>query len=216
MVPIGNASMLKKWIVDNVDMPVIKRCFTSGEPITEGTGVYMSTDGKVYTYDTANKDTYIGIASDSVYANKSVTIILQGYLKVPFSGWDKGILYYMDSSGNLVTTATNKKVAVGVAKDAIIVYNNLDVIDVTSAVREEFLVGEPGALYAGASTYTITGDGIIEDSLSISLDGTDLPQDRTDRISYTVVYNPTNAVVTFNQAMQNDQYYIFKCLKNSI
>lgn len=49
---------------------------------------------------------------------------------------------------------------------------------------------------------------IINDSINISLDGSVLPRNDNTQISYTVVYNPTNVIITFNQSVSLTQQYI--------
>lgn len=114
---------MKQWIIDNVDISTVRRCFKCGVAISAGTGVYISAvDGKIYPYTTTTKDAYVGIAEDSGMPNKFIDVVTHGYLKVPGSGWAAGLVYYVNNGGGLTAGAGDTAAAVGYAEDAIIVY----------------------------------------------------------------------------------------------
>lgn len=125
MIPINNDQQFAAWIAANVPIPSIRKQFFSGAFITGGTGVYMATDGKVYPYTTSNSDTYIGIAEKTTAISCVFTVVIQGYLKVVGSGWSAGQVYYIQNGGSLTTSAADKKVAIGVENDAVVVYTDL-------------------------------------------------------------------------------------------
>lgn len=79
----------------------------------------------------------------------------------------------------------------------------------------QFVVGEPGApMVDGQTTLVISLTGFIENSVDIALDGTDLPLNRNDRISFTVDYsNPVQITITFNQGVSNGQLYEIRGLR---
>ena len=123
MVPISNDQQFAAWIVDNVNIPSIKKVFTAGTVITAGTGVYMSTDGKVYPYTTSNIDTFLGVAQNTTAINCAFVVVMQGYLRVPLSGWQKGLVYYIQNGG-IVGLSGDKKMAIGVGDDQVVIINN--------------------------------------------------------------------------------------------
>jgi hypothetical protein len=123
MIPIQNDQQFLSWIRRNAVISTLRKEFTAGVPITAGTGVYMSTDGKVYPYITAHQDTYIGIAENSTAVNCAFIVVLQGYLNVPSSGWQAGTVYSMTSGGSISSGAGDFKVAIGVETNGIVIYN---------------------------------------------------------------------------------------------
>lgn len=124
MIPISNEQQFAAWIVDNVNIPSIKRVFTAGVPITAGTGVFMSTDGKVYPYTTSDMDTFLGLAQNTTAINCAFVVVMQGYIKIPLSGWQKGLVYFIQNGGSLTTFPADKKIAIGVGDDAVVIINN--------------------------------------------------------------------------------------------
>jgi hypothetical protein len=73
----------------------------------------------------------------------------------------------------------------------------------------QFRVGDVGApMTVGQDTLTLNYAGIINPSIEITLDGTELPYADNNQISYTATYNPTNVQIVFNQAVQNSQLYM--------
>lgn len=77
-----------------------------------------------------------------------------------------------------------------------------------------FVIGQGGSpMNAGDTILTLNFSslvitGIISDSINISLDGSVLPRNDNTQISYTVAYNSTSVIITFNQGVQNTQQYI--------
>lgn len=72
----------------------------------------------------------------------------------------------------------------------------------------QFKVGEGGALMtAGETLLTLTLSGVVNPSVEITLDGTEMPYGRSDILSYTVTYNPTNVQILFNQGVTDGQLY---------
>lgn len=78
----------------------------------------------------------------------------------------------------------------------------------------DFVIGQGGSpMNAGDTVLTLNFSSllitsIINDSINISLDGSVLPRNDNTQISYTVVYNPTNVIITFNQSVSLTQQYI--------
>lgn len=77
-----------------------------------------------------------------------------------------------------------------------------------------FVIGQGGSpMNPGDITLTLNFSslgitGIINDSINISLDGSVLPRNDNTQISYTISYNSTSVIITFNQGVQNNQQYI--------
>lgn len=77
-----------------------------------------------------------------------------------------------------------------------------------------FVIGQGGSpLNPGDTALTLNFSslgviGIIEDSVNISLDGSVLPRNDNTQISYSVSYNSTSVIITFNQGVQTNQQYI--------
>ncbi len=68
----------------------------------------------------------------------------------------------------------------------------------------QFRVGNPGALMnAGDTQITFNYAGVVNPSLEITLDGTEVPYGDVTQVSFTATYNPTNVVVVFNAPVQN-------------
>jgi hypothetical protein len=73
----------------------------------------------------------------------------------------------------------------------------------------QFTIGVGGSpMTAGETQLVITQTGIIEDSVSVVLDGGVLDRNDSTQISYTVSYASGSVTITFNQAVQDDQTYI--------
>jgi hypothetical protein len=73
----------------------------------------------------------------------------------------------------------------------------------------QFRVGDVGApMIAGETTLTLIYAGVVNPSVEITLDGTELPYGDITQISYTVTYNPANIEIVFNQGVQTDQLYM--------
>lgn len=78
----------------------------------------------------------------------------------------------------------------------------------------QFRVGDVGApMTAGETSLTLSYTGVVNPSVEITLDGTEVPYDDPNQISYTATYNPTNVQVVFNQGVQNGQLYIIHMIQ---
>lgn len=73
----------------------------------------------------------------------------------------------------------------------------------------EFEVGDgnPDGMIVDQTQLTVFSTNTAPKSLQIFLDSSFLYKNRVDRISYTVVINPFNFIVTFNQGAQSGQMY---------
>lgn len=77
----------------------------------------------------------------------------------------------------------------------------------------DFIIGQPGcpmsvgdvALTLTFSTLGITG--ILQDSVFITLGGTEMQREDTTELSYGVVYNPDNVVINFLAPVEGGQKY---------
>lgn len=68
----------------------------------------------------------------------------------------------------------------------------------------QFRIGQPGALMnAGDTQITFNYEGVVNPSLEITLDGTEVPYGDPLQFNFTATYNPTNVVVTFSQGVQD-------------
>lgn len=78
----------------------------------------------------------------------------------------------------------------------------------------QFKVGDVGSpMVAGETVLTITVDDPINATVSVVLDGIELPQNDNTQVSYIVVYSDTDIVITFNQAVQDLQLYQVRYLR---
>ena len=80
---------------------------------------------------------------------------------------------------------------------------------------QQFTVGQAGSpIVAGGTSITLNFsslgiNGILQDSVFITFFGPELLRNDSLQFSYTVAYNPTNVVITFNQGVStNDKYII--------
>jgi len=81
----------------------------------------------------------------------------------------------------------------------------------TGFYKSQFKIGQPGSpMTAGETVLVISLENAKEDSESVYLDGSLLPEDEDDRISYQIVYAPTQVTITFNQAVLDTQLYQIK------
>lgn len=126
---IPNIDQLNSWVNTysniNLFLPSLSRNFTASALVTAGQGVCIDNTGKVYPYVTADTDKYIGIAARNTDGNGSTYVVLKGVLYVQNSGWAAGNVYYISNGGNISTAPGDMKVAVGIAKDTILVYTDL-------------------------------------------------------------------------------------------
>lgn len=79
---------------------------------------------------------------------------------------------------------------------------------------KSFVIGQSGSpMNPGDTVLTLTYSSlgiisIVTDSVSLALEGSVLPRNDNTQVSYTVAYNPTNVIITFNQGVANNQSYI--------
>ena len=87
---------------------------------------------------------------------------------------------------------------------------------IVSAIKfmfNSFIVGQAGDLLGvGGTTITLTFSSlgintILQDSVFITFSGPELPRSDDTQLSYTVAYNATNVVITFNAAGETGQQY---------
>lgn len=82
------------------------------------------------------------------------------------------------------------------------------------ALPFQFTIGEVGSLMtAGDTVLTLTYSNIMTNSESVSLDGTSLDRNLSDRVSYLISFNASTVVITFNQAVSNGQTYRINLLQ---
>jgi len=82
------------------------------------------------------------------------------------------------------------------------------------AIYLQFTVGEVGAaMTAGETELTITYDDILLNSISVMKDTVPLPIGLNNQQSFTVEYNPNNAIITFNEAVQDAQMFVVRGLR---
>lgn len=78
----------------------------------------------------------------------------------------------------------------------------------------EFIIGQSGSLMNPGDTQLVLNfaslgiTGILQDSVFITLDASELPREYTDRLSYGLVYNPTNVTINFEAGVANGQSYV--------
>lgn len=78
----------------------------------------------------------------------------------------------------------------------------------------QFRVGHPGALMsAGDTQITFNYAGVVNPSLEITLDGTEVPYGDAQQFSFTATYNPTNVVVVFSNPVQNEWLFNFHMIQ---
>lgn len=83
-----------------------------------------------------------------------------------------------------------------------------------TGVFVQFKVGDPGSLMnAGDTVLTLTYADPIGGTVSVDLDGVELPQNDSTMISYTVIYSTTNVVITFNSPVATLQLYQIRFLR---
>lgn len=78
----------------------------------------------------------------------------------------------------------------------------------------QFRVGDVGSpMTAGEDTLTLNYTGVVNPSVEITLDGTELPYGDPNQISYTATYSPTNVEIVFNQPVANSQLYMIHLIR---
>ncbi len=97
----------------------------------------------------------------------------------------------------------------------LIVNINTGVLSTIVAQNIEFTIGATGSLMnAGDTTLVLNYTSVLSASVSVVLDGTDLPIGTyTDRIACNVIYTSNNITITFNQVVANNQVYSIKFLQ---
>lgn len=89
-------------------------------------------------------------------------------------------------SGNIVNPSTGNNVTI-------------------ATPNPQFRVGDPGALMnAGDTQLTLNYAGVVNPSLEITLDGTEVPYGDALQFSFTATYNANNVVIVFSQPVQNN------------
>lgn len=79
----------------------------------------------------------------------------------------------------------------------------------------QFVVGS-GGMNAGDTVYVLNYTNIIENTVIVFLDGSDLPDGIMTQISASIVYTATEATITFNQAVFDGQLYKIKGLRFTV
>lgn len=73
----------------------------------------------------------------------------------------------------------------------------------------QFTIGQTGSpITAGQTVITINVNNALEDSVTVSLDGSVLDRNDDTQVSYSVSYSVSDIVITLNQAASNNQTYI--------
>lgn len=68
----------------------------------------------------------------------------------------------------------------------------------------QFRIGDVGSLMtAGETTLTLNYTGVVNPSVEITLDGTEVPYGDSLLFSYTATYNPTNVQLVFSNPVEN-------------
>lgn len=82
------------------------------------------------------------------------------------------------------------------------------------SIREQFTVGSIGALMSsGQTVLTLNYANVLLRSISVIKDNEPLPIALNNQQSYTVVYNPNNVVITFNEPAQLNQVFVIAGLR---
>lgn len=83
-----------------------------------------------------------------------------------------------------------------------------------TALLVQFRVGDPGAnMTAGETVLVITASGVVANSVSVDLDGVELPINESLQVSFTIIYTTTNITITFNAPVSNGQLYMIHGLR---
>lgn len=108
---------------------------------------------------------------------------------------DAQIIANSGSTGNIVNPSTGQNVTI-------------------ATPNPQFRVGHPGALMnAGDTQITFNYAGVVNPSLEITLDGTEVPYGDSLQFSFTATYNPTNVVVVFSNPVQNEWLFNFHMIQ---
>lgn len=82
-------------------------------------------------------------------------------------------------------------------------------------IFNQFIVGS-GGMVEGDTVFVLNYTNIIQNSVSVWLDGSLLPNNLLDQISCSITYTPFNATITFNQPVFDGQLYDIYGLKFGI
>lgn len=133
---------------------------------------------------------------------------------IPIGG---GLLYYDINLVPQTSIPAKSVVAIMKVKNGtwISIYNAGGSGALTVFGRLQFTVGDiDSPIVEGGTLLTITVTNPSVDSEAVILDGTELYRGLIDRISYTIIYNPTNIQITFNQGVVDDQVYLIRYASN--
>ncbi len=109
---------------------------------------------------------------------------------------------YMYSLCNPCVSQARRIINAGETGDIVNPSNTTNVTIATP--NPQFRVGNPGALMnAGDTQITFNYEGVVNPSLEITLDGTEVPYGDASQFNFTATYNPTNVVVVFSDPVQN-------------
>jgi len=84
-----------------------------------------------------------------------------------------------------------------------------------AAILVQFIVGVSD-MNAGDTVYILNYQNIINGTVSIELDGSELPVNLSTQISYNIVYTSTSATITFNQPVFNGQLFVIRGLRFTV
>lgn len=73
-------------------------------------------------------------------------------------------------------------------------------------IFRQFTVGG-GGMVSGDTVYLLNYTNVIENSVSVWLDGSNLPENIMTQISCNIVYTPSNTTITFDQPVFDGQLY---------
>lgn len=104
----------------------------------------------------------------------------------------------------------------GTAGGGIIVNPTTGTALTLDGVYVQFRVGDVGApMTAGQTVLVLNYDNPISGTISVVLDGVELPQNDITQISYTVLMTTTSVTVTFNNPVSNLQQYQIRFLRTA-
>lgn len=174
--------------------------------------------GKISQYLASN-----AIAKGTVFNNGNLDPMLPEQLNIVWSSLEH--LVDTDPTNDGITETKNFLQALcgkyALQASAIVGNSGGQVIEPPSglssiivAIYLQFTVGDVGAaMTAGETVLTLTYDDILLNSISVEKDTVPLPIGLNNQQSFTVVYNPSNAVITFNEAVADDQVFVVRGLR---
>jgi hypothetical protein len=125
----------------------------------------------------------------------------------------------LDSTANYLYALCGKyinqaKLILGQGGSGAIVNPTTGTATSLTGVFVQFKIGDPGSLMnAGDTVLTLTYADPIGGTVSVDLDGIELPQNDSLQVSYTVAYSTTGVVITFNQGVLDQQTYQIRFLR---